>query len=733
MTAPNQPLTELTGYADVLSVPPGGSASFHVSADGGPLDAELVRLVYPFGYPGCPEVPAEVVDAQISQVGTGAQRPIRPGSCAIAPAAAKCFPSGSFTLQCWVWPSWLAAPHDQGVFSRWDEQTATGFSLTVETGGTLTLRAGGATDSVTIRAEQPLLEKTWQFVVACYDAASETVTLHHSVTSTWTNVHETVSARCAGITPRAAVPLLIAAAVWDGAPNGFFNGKIDAPALLGRAAVEGSPDPANDADLLASWNFGTDVTSADIACHGPLSIPARLRNSPGRAVTGHTWYGRESDFKLAPADYGAAHFHDDDITDAEWEKTFTVTVPQTARSGLYALRVRARDGQTDHIPVVVGPNPNARAKVLFVLPYLSYLAYANLPLDIAAQSCHPEGWTDVPVPLDDAIRRHPEYGRSLYNVHTDGTGVMYSSWLRPVLTLRPDHFAGFTAGARHLSADLFIIHWLEQLGIEYDVTTEFDQHFDADLIGHYRVVLMGSHPEYPTEQMLDQTERYLSNGGRVINFGGNTFYWVTSVSAQWPHVVEVRRGWDGTRPWESFPGEQYHSTTGELGGHWRFRGRSANRILGVGPSCEGVGTGAYYDASNSPDTEAKRRILAGVDNIEKIGRFSKILGTAVGDELDRVDTFLGTPPGAEVIATSREVDPAYSLGILREDQATWRGRQEHGEARADMVYLANDNGGKLFTTGSINWATALDWNNYDNQIATISSNVLNWFLEELGA
>jgi N,N-dimethylformamidase len=724
MTTDPLVVSDLIGYCDVLSAAPGEAVDFRVSAGGSRLEAELVRLLHPGG----PQLQAEVLDASIVQAGTGVQTPIRPGSCAVVADTTTAFSTG-FTVQCWIWPTRLDAPHEQGVFSRWEEQTATGFAVIVEAGGTLAFRVGGAEGTVTIRATSLLLTHTWQFVVASYDAVSETVTLYHrSAAATWTDVDETVAASCAAGVSHATVPLLIAAAGWDGRPYGFFNGKIDAPAVLGAARPGGSADPEHDADLLAAWNFGAVVSSSEVACLGPLRARAVLRNSPGRAVTGHNWSGRESNFNHAPEQYGAAHFHDDDITDAEWEKTFTVTVPSTARSGAYALRVRGDDGQCDHIPFVVGPKPTARANVLVILPVLTYLAYTNFPLDLSAQGCHPPGWSAVPVPLDDAMHRHPEYGKSLYNVHSDGSGVMYSSWLRPILTLRPDHIAGFTGGARHFSADLLIVHWLERLGIDYDVSTDYDQHFDAGLLEHYKVVLLGSHPEYPSEQILDGMQRYLRDGGRLINLGANSLYWVTSVSAEAPYTVEVRRGWAGTRPWESYPGELHHSTTGELGGHWRFRGRSANRILGVGPSSEGVGTGAYYDASDSPDTAAKRRILEDVDRIDEIGLFGQVLGTAVGDELDRVDAFLGSPPNTEVIATSRGVDAAY--GVLREDQATWRGNQTYGEARADMVYLANDTGGKLFSTGSINWVSALEWNDYDNQVATISSNVLSWFLED---
>ena len=71
--------------------------------------------------------------------------------------------------------------------------------------------------------------------------------------------------------------------------------------------------------------------------------------------------------------------------------------------------------------------------------------------------------------------------------------------------------------------------------------------------------------------------------------GGNGFYWVTSVDPTRPHMIEVRRGMGGTRAWNSAPGRAYHSTTGEMGGLWRHRGKAPNQLAGIGFSSHGLG------------------------------------------------------------------------------------------------------------------------------------------------
>ena len=49
---------------------------------------------------------------------------------------------------------------------------------------------------------------------------------------------------------------------------------------------------------------------------------------------------------LRPEEYGAIHFHDDDLGDANWDVDFEFTVPEGMRSGVYAARVRAGTPRT---------------------------------------------------------------------------------------------------------------------------------------------------------------------------------------------------------------------------------------------------------------------------------------------------------------------------------------------------------------------------------------------------
>jgi N,N-dimethylformamidase len=459
---------------------------------------------------------------------------------------------------------------------------------------------------------------------------------------------------------------------------------------------------------------------------------------PTRGVTGHNWNGSEVDFRRAPDQYNAIHFHDDDLDDARWEVDFELSIPDGRKrgvhlwkSGMYAARLRAGD-QEDHIPFFVRPHKGKpRAKALYLIPTMTYLAYANyrkkdLGYDENGALRQP-AWQ----PLDQYLKEHPELAMSIYDFHSDGSGCHYSTRLRPIINMRAKFAWSLVGGARHFSADLYLVDWLEAKGFDYDVVTDEDLHFDGlELLKDYKVVITGTHPEYWTTPMMDALETYLSQGGRMMYLGGNGFYWVTSVDPEKPHVVEVRRGIAGTRAWESPPGELFHSTTGEFGGLWRYRGRAPNKIAGIGFTAQGWNGRApgYRRQPGSFDPRAAF-IFEGIGADEIIGNFGLGLGGAAGDELDRVDARLGTSAHTLVLASSSG-HPDGVLPVIEDynEMNLKLFQREDWQVRADMVYFETMGGGAVFSTGSIAWCSSLSHNNYDNHVSRITENVLRKFL-----
>src|SRR5262249_25955205 len=134
--------------------------------------------------------------------------------------------------------------------------------------------------------------------------------------------------------------------------EGCFNGKIDSPRLFSRALSEAevaaltagaSPAAVGGEGVGGAWDLGRERSSG--RGHDTLlaGLHGRAVNTPMRAVTGHNWTGEVVVPALAPEQYGAIHFHEDDLEDAGWEADFELTVPEGLKSGVYAARLTAGD------------------------------------------------------------------------------------------------------------------------------------------------------------------------------------------------------------------------------------------------------------------------------------------------------------------------------------------------------------------------------------------------------
>jgi N,N-dimethylformamidase len=411
------------------------------------------------------------------------------------------------------------------------------------------------------------------------------------------------------------------------------------------------------------------------------------------------------------------HFHADDVDDTGWAPTCSLVLPDDLPSGVYGLRLRAGDCE-DHVPFVVGAAPGQEKRLALLLPTASYMAYGNESIatgsDIGQSIA---GHTPTLQPLGVFQLEHPEFGRSSYDLHTDGSGVSLVSRRRPILNMRPRHRFAFL-GTWQFPSDLYLVDWLDEKGYAYDVLTDEDLHRrGAEALRPYDAVITGTHPEYTSEQMLDGIEDYVCGGGHVMYMGGNGFYWVVSYHPEKPYVLEVRKGESGSRAWQGAPGELLHSTTGEKGGLWRARGRAPQKVFGTGFASEGFNGSSYY-----------RRMPVAV---ERIGDFGLVGGGASGQEIDRADLRLGTPPGTYLLASSEGHDDSYLLVV--EDVGFMfpgLGGTENRDVRADLTLYETATGGAVFSTSSIAWAGSLSHDGYENNISRITSNVLDRFLQD---
>ena len=744
-------MLRITGYSDEISVRPGETINFMVSCEMSSYQADIVRLICGDTNPEGPGYKEELVETPVSKSYQGRHQEIHAGSYAVIPNNTVLDRLESFSVQAMIWPT-TPAKGEQGLLGTWDETRKSGFALIVDETGSVALRLGDGSGAVdVVSSGKRLIERKWYFVGASYDAQSKRVCVYQEPLLAHAGVDDcgVVSEQVRGGFAPAESPLILAGRLVSQATGKalvsvHYNGKLDSPRLANRALDraemeqlrrEPFPDGVRDA-VVAAWDFSRDITSTRITDLSSNRLDGVIVNLPARAMTGHNWTGEEMCWRHAPEQYGAIHFHDDDLYDAGWDVDFTFTVPDGLRSGVYAARLRSGDEEA-YIPFAVLPTPGEEAKVAFLLPTFDYMAYANEHMMFNAPAG--ELWTGQLMALQPVhlfLNEHREYGLSLYDSHSDGSGVCYSSRLRPMLNMRPKvqtQWSGFHGSKlREFNQDTFVIDWLEAMNQEFDVITDEDLHKGGlDLLRPYRAILTGGHPEYYTKRMWDAVYDYTQQGGRLMYLGGNGFFWRCAYHTELPGVLEVRRNENGTRTWEGRPGEFYHSFTGEFGGVWRSQGNTAPQaIAGVGFTAVGFDRSSYYRRTEESFDPRAAFIFEGIGDDELIGDFGYHGGGAAGNEIDRADHRLGTPPHALVLASSENHGKLYLLvveEILMSSPSTTG--LDNELVRADIVFYETPNGGAVFSVGSIAFISSLPWNGYDNNVSRMVGNVLERFAD----
>ena len=741
----------IMGYSDKISVCPDETIRFMVSCNGqsSSYRARLVQIIHGDINPEGPGYKEREVEAPFAGTKTARKQEIFAGSHAIVPSNALFDGLESFTIQAFAWPT-TPGKGRQTLVSLWNHGSAGGFILGLDEAGALCLTLGDGSGTQTISTDKPLLAREWYFVAASYDAQTKEVRLHQEPLVPYAMVDSAAEVtRSAATAPKPEGAPVMFAATHAGFGNGriigsdHYNGKIDRPRLSRRVLTRVEMEQVKSdvvpealvSAMLAVWDFSKDITSERIVDTTANRLSGETVNLPVRAMKGHNWTGEEMCWQNKPEHYGAIHFHDDDIYDAGWEADFEFTVPPGLKSGLYAAHIASTHDE-DFIPFVVRPERGkATAQVVFVVPTASYMAYANEHLMTDAPPAeHLTDQVAVMQPTDVYLHEHREYGGSCYDTHSDGSGVCYSSRLRPILTMRPKYqswLGGKGSSLWQMNADSHIIDWLEEQGFTYDCITDEDLHNEGyAALAPYRVFMTSTHHEYWSKEMWDALDAFKKDGGRLMYMGANAWYWRIAYHSSLPGVLEVRRAEDGIRAWAAEPGEYYHSFTGEFGGLWRRQGRPPQMMAGTGFSAQGFDVCSYYRRTPESHDPRAAFIFEGVDD-EIIGDFGLIGGGAAGLELDRADRLLGTPPNALVLASSEAHSPVYMVvceEILINAPGMCGG--EHPLVRADMVFYETPGGGAVFSTSSISWAGSLSHNSYDNNVSKITSNVLQRFLEE---
>ena len=781
-------MLRITGYSDKYSVCPGDNIKFHVNSENNEAyDAQIVRLIHGDTNPDGPGYKEEEISAPCNRTWPGHNQRIHGGSYVIIPQDDR-MNLHSFTLQAYIFPT-TPDKGRQGIITKWAESTQCGYGLFIDDDGCLSVEIGdGKGQVMRLSSGKKLILKVWYLVAATFDAKSGRVTLCQEPVVTRTNGGlgmsllypadettarvEATNSLIAGVND---APLLMAASALRersgrtifGAhyrearqpvelpeQTHVYNGKIDRPRVcheaLSKSEIEAlaSGFQACSGELrikvMGAWDFHANITthiaSTWVVDTSASALNGHAINLPARGMTGFNWSGDEIVYHHRPEEYGAIHFHDDDIDDARWDVDFDFTIPEGLGSGVYAARLRIGGNDSpdteDFIPFVVRPpRGTATAKIALILPTNSYMAYSNDNLgtnSVVAQLL--AGKVPVMSASDLYLNEHREYGLSTYSLHSDGSGVCYSSRLRPILNMRPKYRHWLSPSLWQLNADLHLVDWLEEKNFQYDVHTDEDLHREGvGLLNRYRTVLTGSHPEYTSEKMHEAYDSYQLQGGRWIYLGADGFYWISEYHPDNENIIEVRKGEAGTRAWTANPGEYNNAFDGKFGGMWRARGRIPSKLCGLTFTAYGFDVSSYYRREEDSKRPECAWIFEGIGEDEIIGDFGLVGGGAAGLELDRYDLAFGTPHNAYLLARS-EGHTNLMLQVNEEIHFAVRGYYgggtENPQVRADMIYYKTPNDGALFAPGSLAWCGSLSHNNYNNNVSRILENTIRGFLKD---
>lgn len=749
----------ISGYPDKLSVRPGEKVRIMVSTQAKAFTAQMVRVRHGDNDPAGPGLKEDVVPSPVNGTYQGRYQPLPLGSYVKVPDHQALRPSGSFTITAWIAPTTIpgskfntlayqrtpvGTPRDQGLVTKWSEKEHRGYGLFIDRQGSLALRIGDGTQARTVstgtalRPWAPALggqeqhfggninvrpmhvnHSGWYFVAATFDARTGAATVTQQPVAsvpddsaaTTTKVLDTRGVR------HSNRPLVMGAADLASAasarPSSLYNGKIEAPRIYDRALSSAEltriAKGKKVATPVAAWDFSRQMSGDRVIDVGRRGLHGLAVNVPVRALTSHDWDTKTMSFPESPRQWGAMYFHEDDLGDARWTPSFTFTVPKNARSGVYAAKLQAGD-KVYHATFVVRPK-KAQSKIAMLVPTLSYLAYGGL------------GGSNL----------------SQYSDHADGSGIVYSSALRPIENLRPLATGSKGEGRPwQFEADTHLFDWLETKGYAVDYITDHDLDREGRaLLDQYSTVITGTHPEYISENEMNAFKGWLNNGGRMMYMGGNGFYWVTSLDKTRTYS-ELRRH-DGTEAWQAAPGEYNHSTTGEYGGLWRFRGRPPQELVGVGFTAQGFGNSAGSAQYNRPfdRTEASYApsvswIFDGVTKKTGIGSDLPSLqspGGPMGEEVDRADYALGTPANAVVVGRSQPFDDKYMYVVEEINTSSlFEGGTTNPLVRGDVTLMHYPKGGAVFSTASMVWSGQFFANGYKNDMTRITENVLDRFV-----
>jgi hypothetical protein len=362
---------------------------------------------------------------------------------------------------------------------------------------------------------------------------------------------------------------------------------------------------------------------------------------------------------------------------ADWNRSFTLTVPADWPSGIYAVKLIDSAGSTTYVPFVVKAPATNHGDFLLVANTTTWNAY------------------------------NPWGGYSRYGV--PGGGAWLFSYLRPnPLNLNPTSLGyDYQYNSKHLTrGELWVQNWLRDAGYRVDVASDLDLHNGITGLNAYKGLILSTHPEYFSTNMFNAITNYLAHGGHLIYLGANGLYDAVDVNTNLRTLtVYGTSGVGRTHLFRLLSPPQPESSVLGIAYPWSLACGDGANLGGSRVAYEVLNSSHPFFAGTGLTNGAQFGAMGWSVNE---GGSTLADGGASGWEIDVIDT--NSPPGVQLLA--RGTNP-YTLNC---------DPYVNVPMAANMVYYTHPGGGFVFSVGSMTFGGSLV---VDDRIQRILRNALD--------
>jgi hypothetical protein len=343
------------------------------------------------------------------------------------------------------------------------------------------------------------------------------------------------------------------------------------------------------------------------------------------------------------------------LVEANWQPSYTITVPSDWTTGVYLAKFADSNGMETYAPFdVLG---NVHSTYVAVTPDTTYQAYNT--------------WG----------------GYSLYEGPEDSTATGEVGGLSKGVKVSFDRPYVGSGASQVLTFEIDAIRWFERQGYDMSYISNINLQQDPGQLLQHRAYISLGHDEYWTKEMRDGVRDARDHGVGLIFLGANAAYWQMRFepdSADVPDrtvvCYKVLTG-DHDLALDPFYGKDNSRVTSQ----WRdpVLNRPENALIGIMYSSY-IQNPQAFPWQVSPTAKSPLLDGTGLQPGQEYGC------GVVGYEWDHVFDNGATPPGLQILATSKTIS-AYKTADF-----------------SNTTYYIAPSGAMVFATGSIYWTAALD-------------------------